>query len=137
MFTSRNKKFAGVVLALVTSLGFAAPAMANNHADTSWSFTLTPWNNLGKTGARSKTDTSSVYARVNWRSNTGPVWAWAEAGNSANVGTAVVPIWSGQSVKISQYIYEWGYRSARLCISDANGDSATVRVTGVWSPDSV
>lgn len=130
-----QRKFLALFLGAVSLLGLATPAMANNYKDTGWSGNLYPWRNRVQTEPRAKTDKSPVYVLLNYRSNNGVTWAWAEAPTSTNVGTSVISIKELQPRHIDTYIYEKGYRQALAAFSDGNNDSAIVGINGVWSPD--
>lgn len=137
--TTYRKKIAAVVLSLITMFGFTAPALANNHRDTEWSFTLTSYE-IGRTGPRQKQDDSYTYAKLNSKSNNGQVRLWVERTyQKPDVKSARITLNVGQEGRISQYAYEmYGKVQVSLCVRDANPKNGMrYSASGLWSPDSV
>lgn len=137
--TIHSKKIAAVALSLITTLGFAAPALANNHRDTEWSFTLTSYD-IGRTGPRQKQDDSYTYAKLNKKSDKGQVQVWVERTyQKPDVKSAHIYLSVGQEGRISQYAYEmYGKVQVSLCVRDANPKNGMrYSASGLWSPDSV
>ena len=136
--TIHSKKIAAVALSLITTLGFATPALANNHRDTEWSFTLTSYD-IGRTGPRQKQDDSYTYAKLNKKSDKGQVQVWVERTyQKPDVKSAHIYLSVGQEGRISQYAYEmYGKVQVSLCVQNANKNATRAVVSGLWSPDSV
>lgn len=137
--TTYRKRIIAVALSLITTLGFAAPALANNHRDSEWSFTLTGYD-IGRTGPRQKQDASYTYAKLNKKSNKGKVLVWVERTyQNPDVNSARIYLSVGQEGRISQYAYEkYGKVQVSLCVQDSNPKSnVRTSASGLWSPDSV
>lgn len=109
---------------------------ANNHSDTRFSrYNPGDGGNLA-TGARKKTDASSMYT-YNDRSD-GPYVAMAYAArgpwdiNKAKGFYKSYKVRKGQRVYVKNLVYENGYRYGGLLISPYCG-----HVNMLWSPDSI
>ena len=111
----------------------ALPASAANITDTKWSFELSYNSTSHVTPAREKTNTSGTY--VYYQGGT-PDTLQCDVLNSENQSMCrkTGPIDVGKKGLIAQYVYEEGFRWAKLKLftSETQGGAE-----GVWSPDSV
>ena len=129
------KKVFLLLAVLASSLCFATPALANNHADTGWSAYLTGWD-TADTPNRQKQDASSGYIMVQSTSRGRSVRAWMLGYGNENVGSATVTVGPGQSSYVTNYAYEWyGRKQVHMRIQNLANVSGSA--SGLWSPDSV
>ncbi|NMM95364.1 hypothetical protein G1C98_0100 [Bifidobacterium sp. DSM 109960] len=134
-----GKWCAAVIVAIASMFCFAAPAMANNHADTAWSAYLKKWE-TADTPNRQKQDASYAYIKADAITENRTVRVWALSFNNGDVGSDTVKIKAKNSYFISQYAYEWnGYkpRQIHLRLQNDLAYGTTTQAWGVWSPDSV
>lgn len=112
-------------------------ALANNHSDSGWSFTLPRSQGNCYTGARLKTDKTSAYLKCN-SVGKGGVRGWLQMANGQECGAPKRTVYRGQSTKITNYAYEQHGRSnVRMAIESSYTNPVRISASGVWSPDSV
>lgn len=109
---------------------------ANNHADTRFSrYNPGDGGNLA-TGARKKTDASSMYTYNDRSDGSYVAMAYAARGtndiNKAKGFYKAYKVRKGQRVYVKNLVYEHGYRYGGLLISPYCG-----HVSMLWSPDSI
>lgn len=134
-----GKWCAAVIVAIASMFCFAAPAMANNHADTAWSAYLKKWE-TADTPNRQKQDASYAYIKADSVTGNRKIRAWALGFSNNDVNSSTVTFTTGQSRKISQYAFENnGNRPCQihLRLQNAGKYPSTTQAWGVWSPDSV
>lgn len=137
--TTASRTLVGVVLTLTALLSFAVPAYAGNSADTGWTFSLSPYHGIGRTGQRQKQDYTPSYVKLNSKSDGGTIWAWIERTyQDPDVHSQVRIIGVGQDAKISHDAFDM-YNKVQVsaCIQNSVTHSGYVAVSGLWSPDSV
>lgn len=120
---------------LASSLCFATPALANNHADTGWSMYLSNWN-TADTPNRQKQDASSGYILVQTASGNRQVRAWMLGYGNEPVGSQTVKLGPGQWSYVTNYAYEW-YGRKQVHMRIQNTANVSGSAAGLWSPDSV
>ena len=112
----------------------AMPASASNYKNTTWGFTIAPDSTVYTTPLREKTDASGTY--VHYRIGTKDYLS-CDVLNSENDSMCKKTggIDKGEEGLIAQYVYERGFRWAKLkLVSPTNTDGGA---NGDWSPDSV
>jgi len=142
------KKFAATLAAVVmafscmaVSASAAETATCNNHDDTAFSFAFSDWGRSNTTG-RSKTDTSGTYIIANTICNGGfdvyvdgydsNAGEWVDCTDKTTRGQPHLKTTNNPGL-ISQWVYEDGYRTARLGGYKWGSNRSA---TGLWSPDS-
>ncbi|EOT41953.1 DUF2712 domain-containing protein [Enterococcus columbae] len=124
--------------ASVLLLAGSIPVLANNHADTSWSFWLKANQGNSYTASREKTDASSAYLALHSMSKSGGVNGWLQMANGTEIGSPKTRVYSGGAAYVINYAYEkYGHSNVRMAIETANSFSTSTQASGVWSPDSV
>ena len=124
--------FCASVLMLASS---ALPASAVNYKDTTWNYDIS-YNQMSyTTEPRAKQDTSGTY--VFYEGGT-PASLRCDVLNASGTSMCrkIGSIGLGKKGLIAQYVYENGYRSARLKVT-APSSTTYGGAEGVWSPDSV
>lgn len=112
-------------------------ALANNHSDSRWEFTLPRAQGNCYTGARTKTDKSSAYLKCN-KVGKGAIRGWLQMANGKECKSPKRVVYKGHSVKIPNYAYEQHGRSkVRMAIESSYANPIQISASGVWSPDSV
>lgn len=116
-------------------------ATCNNHDDTAFSFAFSDWGRSNTTG-RSKTDTSGTYIIANTICNGGfdvyvdgydsSAGEWVDCTDKTTRGQPHLKTTNNPGL-ISQWVYEDGYRTARLGGYKWGSNRSA---TGLWSPDS-
>ena len=139
---TRKKIFCTFLLAITLILGIGSTGVyANNHSDTTFSFSLSSTHMSGESSKREKQDTSSTYVNVEQVPSKG---AWFSVYGYIPVGDAGTMTWVDETKNgrviltkgkwlVRQYVYERGGRSAKLFVSKYYQDGT---VSGKWSPDS-
>lgn len=130
------KKVFILLAVLASSLCFATPALANNHADTGWSAYLKNWQTVD-TPNRQKQDASSGYILAQSVSNGRTIRAWMLGYGNEDVQSQTVRLGSGQWSYVTNYAYEWyGRKQVHMRLQNTANYSDTT-ASGLWSPDSV
>lgn len=137
----RIKKLSAVILTgtiVLGTIGMTSPVLANNHTDTSFSFTYA--NSMRYTSARTKQDTSSVYMKCNSISVSNASYTAHAIGTNT---TSVIGedcsqghtynFTAGTISYMRNWVYEYGFTYARIGASPNYSYNFTA--TGVWSPD--
>lgn len=143
MFIKKAKKVVGAMMLGVMLFGVtgALQANANNWQDTSFTFSFS--NGQKYTAVRAKQDTSKLYMKVN--SITSGTSYTAHAVGCASTSTSTYVDCSrgysykfssaGQSYYMTSWVYENGYRYAR--IAGSPNYAYAFSASGVWSPDNL
>lgn len=129
------------LLQVAVSASAAETATCNNHDDTAFSFAFSDWGRSNTTG-RSKTDTSGTYIIANTICNGGfdvyvdgydsSAGEWVDCTDKTTRGQPHLKTTNNPGL-ISQWVYEDGYRTARLGGYKWGSNRSA---TGLWSPDS-
>lgn len=133
-----KKVMIAAVTAIAASLCFAAPALANNHADTGWSAYLSFWRTVD-TPNRAKLDASYGYIYTQTVSGNRNIRAWMLGNGNEDVSSGVAYMSTNQARKVSNYVYErFGYgKGCHFRIQQGANYAGTTTASGLWSPDSV
>lgn len=117
-------------------------AYAGNSSDTEFYATV-PMGQTKSIDVRQKTNESSVYAKVDFRTDYHMMWPVAAVANHGGNDYQTVDIgaqhWqciAGKGTFMPGLIYEKGYRYASIWFENVSSRYSTA-VSGVWSPDSV
>lgn len=120
----------------MTSSILAMPASAANIQDTPWGFGVTSINTVYRTELREKTNSTGVY--VYYKTGTEPALKCdvLNSENQSETRGKIGYVPKGQPRLVRQYVYEDGFRWARLELrpTQAQGQGG---VSGAWSPDSI
>ncbi|MBW3082300.1 hypothetical protein [Bifidobacterium phasiani] len=129
---------AATVLAVVAaSLCFAAPAIAGNTSQSSWSAYLTSWN-TSDTPNRQKQDTSNGFIRADHVSGGRTIRAWMLGYSNEDVRSGTVTLQSGTSGYVTNQAYQLfdGPKQVHMRLQNTQYYSTGTEAAGVWSPDS-
>lgn len=135
------KKTAGLLIAGIIAtgtIGTAIPVMANNYADSNFTFKMK--NHMEYTSARVKMDTSKLYMKCDSISNSNASYTAHSIGtNNTGVTGAdcskgyVYVFKKGDAYYMTSWVKENGYSYARIGGSPNKSYDFTAK--GVWSPD--
>lgn len=140
------KKVISTLLLVVMIISIlTTTALAANTTDTDY-FVLTVSGDFGYIPARSKQDTSPIFAKITNLSMNNSIKARVEGARSAahtfynctlsnNADTEYVTLYLNVKHSIRNMVYERGHYVARLGFKN-NAGYAGEGVTGWWSPDS-
>lgn len=129
---------AATVLAVAAaSLCFAAPAIAGNTSQSSWSAYLTGWN-TSDTPNRQKQDTSDGFIHADHVSGGRTVRAWMLGFSNEDVKSGTVTLTSGDSGHVTNQAYQLfnGPKQVHMRLQNTQTYSTATETSGVWSPDS-
>lgn len=127
------KRVCAFCAAALMLAGSALPASAANTGDSLWQYEIS-YNRMSyTTGARDKQDDSATYV---FYENGTPSSLACDVLNSENQSMCkkIGSIKKGQEGFIAQYVYEKGYRKAKLKVTSSTTYGGA---GGLWSPDSV
>lgn len=128
------KKIIAAALIMCTSIVMATPAYANNSVDSTLPSEYISYTTYVSTELRDKYDSSYhyIYNKCGIQIS---VLSYSQSNvNCTKSSYALIPANSERF--ITNYVYEWGYRNCKLSIR-GNIPGASVKLEGVWSPDSV
>lgn len=112
-------------------------ALANNHSDSYWSFTLPRFQKNCYTGARTKTDKTAAYLSCKSVGKYA-IQGWLQMSNGQECNSPKRVCYKGHSVKIPNYAYEQHGRSkVRMAIESSRKNFVQISASGYWSPDSI
>ena len=134
----RNRLLAGVTVIILALSIFVAPAYAGNVGRTNWSFSLSPYSNIGRTGQRQKQNDTPSYVELSKKSDGGTIWAWIERTyQNPDVHSNVRVIGVGKSATIPNEAFDmYGKVQVSACVQNSVLHTGYISVSGLWSPDS-
>lgn len=133
----KAKRLLALGAAAVMMMGaFAMPASAANTQNTDWGFGISSINTIYQTGLREKTNATGVYVHYESGSEAVILCDVLNSENQSETRGRIARISKGEEGLIAQYVYEDGFRWAKLqfkpTTAQINGGAY-----GEWSPDSV
>lgn len=135
----KKKGLAAMLIAGALIVGNTFPVLAANTADTTFRFSA--GTSYTESTAREKTNTTSVYVKLDATRTSAQIMVYGYTPNSSGtmywinqtVNSTYVTARPGVASSIRSNVYERGGRSAQLRGRSVSGTSIT---GGVWSPDS-
>lgn len=132
------KKKLFLILSLCCLFLGTSLALANNHGDTRWSFTLGAGQRNSYTGPRAKKDRTAAYAKCTSVTKGEKIRCWLQMSDGRECRSPKYELKQGQARKITNYAYEQhGKCYVRLAVENARFGTKSIFANGVWSPDSV
>lgn len=135
---TKQKIMALCAMGMMT-IGSVGVSFANNHQDSSYTFNFGTLNGARYTDGRKKEDASKSYMKCNTMTSgytyKAKVVANIGGGERKDVGSPSYTFSSGTIKKMTNYVFEKGYRAAAIKAT-AGINVKNTRATGVWSPDS-